>query len=279
MAADSILAPPPTAAADASLQFVGHSTLFVELDGTRLVTDPVLREWTAGLVHRSPPSQSVVAQRVDAALISHLHHDHLDMGSLRLLPPGFQVIIARRGGDLLVRHGFPNTLELSAGESTTVGNVRVLATRADHKGQRIAGPTAETLGFIIEGSLRIYFAGDTEVFEEMTDLRPIDIALLPVAGWGPVLGPGHMNPERAVQALRLLQPRLAIPIHWGTLAPFGLHKGSWSYLTRPPREFATIANREAPEVDVRILQPGDTLSINRGSPSSPHEWQVRLASS
>jgi L-ascorbate metabolism protein UlaG (beta-lactamase superfamily) len=243
----------------ATVQFVGHATLSIELDGTRLMTDPILRDRAAGLVHRHPPPASVLSPGVDAVLISHLHHDHLDMGSLRLLRPGFQLLVARHGGELLARHGFPNALEMSPGEETHVGHVRVLATRADHRGKRIAGPEGETLGFLIEGSRRIYFAGDTDVFEDMRDLQPIDLALLPVAGWGPVLGPGHMDPGRAVEALRLLRPRIAIPIHWGSLAPWGLHRGSWSYLTRPAREFAAMAAEDAPHVEVRILQPGEKL--------------------
>jgi L-ascorbate metabolism protein UlaG (beta-lactamase superfamily) len=246
---------------DAHVQFVGHATVFIDLDGTCLVTDPVLRERASGLVHRYPPDTSVFDRPIDAALISHLHHDHLDLGSLRMLRPGFRTFIANRGGPLLTRHGFPDTQELAAGQSTSIGNVRVIATYADHRGKRLGGPEADTIGFVIEGSVRIYFAGDTDVFEEMSQLRPIDLALLPVAGWGPRLGPGHMDPERAVQALRLLQPRIAVPIHWGTLAPWGLHRGSWSYLTQPARLFAKLAQQQVPEVDVQVLQPGETLTV------------------
>ena len=123
------------------------------------------------------------------------------------------------------------------------------------------GPWADSIGFVVEGSQRIYFAGDTDVFPEMRDLGSIDLALLPVSGWGPVLFPGHMGPRQAVDALRLIQPRAAIPIHWGSLVPIGFHVRNWPYLNRPPHEFAEIARRELPGVAVTILQPGEALEL------------------
>jgi L-ascorbate metabolism protein UlaG (beta-lactamase superfamily) len=249
----------------AALQFVGHATVYIELDGTVVLTDPVLRQHAAGLVHRHPPAASMLDRSIDAVLISHLHHDHLDLPSLRLLRPGFEILIADRGAALLARHGFPAARELAAGDTTRLGGITVIATRADHSGYRVpAGPSGGTIGFVLEGSdTRVYFAGDTDVFENMRELRPIDIALLPVAGWGPRLGPGHMDPQRAVEALRLLEPSIAIPIHWGSLAPWGLHRGNWSYLTRPAREFAALAQRATPGVDVRVLQPGEVFEVGR----------------
>jgi L-ascorbate metabolism protein UlaG (beta-lactamase superfamily) len=88
-----------------------------------------------------------------------------------------------------------------------------------------------------------------------------------------------MDPVRAVEALRLLQPRVAIPIHWGSLAPWGLHRGSWSYLTRPAREFAEMAAQQTPNVEVRILQPGDTFAFGEAPSSGPSECRDQLASS
>ena len=74
------------------------------------------------------------------------------------------------------------------------------------------------MGYLIRGSHQIYFAGDTDLFEGMATLAPdLEIALVPIWGWGPSLGPGHLDPRRAAEALRLLQPLLAVPIHWETL--------------------------------------------------------------
>jgi L-ascorbate metabolism protein UlaG (beta-lactamase superfamily) len=85
--------------------------------------------------------------------------------------------------------------------------------------------------------------------------RP-DVALLPVAGWGSTLGPGHMDPLDAARAVRLLQPRLAIPMHWGTLLPIGIAGRHRDRLGDPPRQFAEHVASLAPGVEVRILQPG-----------------------
>ena len=84
----------------------------------------------------------------------------------------------------------------------------------------------------------------------------IDIALLPVSGWGSKVGPGHLDPLRAAQSLRLLKPRLAIPIHWGTFSP--LNRATSVY---PPEAFRKHAAELAPEVEVRILDPGMALTL------------------
>ena len=246
-----------------SITFLGHATLRLELDGAVFLTDPILRTFASGLVNRQPVQ--AVAQMVDGVdrvLISHLHRDHLDLASLHRLPANVPIIVPRGGADILKRDGFECVVELDVGESERVGDVQVHATPAAHDGFRAPfGPMAECLGFVIEGSRRIYFAGDTDIFDAMADLAPIDVALLPIAGWGPRLGPGHMGPGEAVRALELLQPRIAVPIHWGSLVPLGMHLRTWSYLTRPPLTFADMARHAHPEVEVRILEPGQTLDL------------------
>jgi len=103
----------------------------------------------------------------------------------------------------------------------------------------------------------VYFAGDTDLFDGMAELGPIDVALLPVSGWGPRLPAGHLDPRGAAEALRLLRPRIAVPIHWGTFrAPFGARPDD-----RPAREFAQAAAELAPEVEVRVLAIGETLAL------------------
>jgi L-ascorbate metabolism protein UlaG (beta-lactamase superfamily) len=115
---------------------------------------------------------------------------------------------------------------------------------------------------VIESSReQVYFAGDTQAFAEMRDLGPIDVALVPIAGWGPVLGPGHMGPRAALEAVKLIRPRVVIPIHWGSLVPFGLHVHTWSYLTQPPLDFVELSRREAPEVHVQVLQAGESAAF------------------
>ena len=107
---------------------------------------------------------------------------------------------------------------------------------------------------------RVYFAGDTDLFDGMTELGELDLALIPVWGWGPRLGAGHLDPERAAEALALIEPRIAVPIHWGTLFP-RINRDRNDRLTAPPHEFAATAARVAPAVDIRILSPGDALDL------------------
>ena len=202
---------------------------------------------------------------IDAVLLSHLHHDHADLPSLRQLGRDVTIIAPQGAGDFLHRQGFNAVHEARVGEEFALGSLSVEATPALHNGARRFGPVTEALGFIIAGSRRIYFAGDTDLFPAMADFGgDLDLALLPVWGWGPTLGVGHMNPERAARALTLLRPRLAIPIHWGALAPIGLHWLRPRFLTDPPLAFQRHAAWLAPEVQVRILQPGEALALADG---------------
>jgi L-ascorbate metabolism protein UlaG (beta-lactamase superfamily) len=138
-----------------------------------------------------------------------------------------------------------------------------------HGGRRPPlGPDAPALGFVVEaGPAKVYFAGDTDVFPAMADLAPdLDVAMLPVWGWGPRLGAGHMNPRGAALALRLLRPRCAVPIHWGTLWPYGFGRVVPGRLTDPPREFARFARRYAPGVRVLLTPPGERVTFEQEGP-------------
>jgi L-ascorbate metabolism protein UlaG (beta-lactamase superfamily) len=161
------------------------------------------------------------------------------------------------------RRGFAHVEEALPGDEVAIGSLRVTATPAGHSGFRPPiGPTSVPLGFLVAGSRCVYFAGDTDIFSEMADLAgQIDVALLPIWGWGPTLGPGHLDPRRAAEALTLLQPSVVIPIHWGTLAARGVRKPDPSFLVDPPVQFAEYARQLAPQVKVITLQPGDRTTI------------------
>ena len=245
------------------LTFLGHATLLFELDGVRLLTDPLLRGRVTMLRHRHPPGQMITNPSLDAVLLSHLHFDHLDLPSLRKLGLETRLIVPRGAGSWLQKRGFSRVEEMTADQVVTIRGLTIRATYAKHFRYRYPlGPTADCLGFMIEGAYRIYFAGDTDLFPEMASLTDdLDVALLPVWGWGPFLGKGHMNPLRAAQTLRLLRPRLAIPMHWGSLHPWGLGRFKPHYLTRPPYEFIHHAVRLAPQVKTLIVSPGQTIDL------------------
>jgi L-ascorbate metabolism protein UlaG (beta-lactamase superfamily) len=208
--------------------------------------------------HGEPPE---VPADIDAVLISHLHHDHLDRPSLRLLdgPPR---VIAPRGSARLARRPGIAVEELRPGDRAEVNGVPVAAVRAVHGSTRLwrAGPRGEPLGFVVGTAPSVYFAGDTDLFPEMERLGPLDVALLPVAGWGPKLGPGHMDAARAAEAVALLRARVAIPIHWGTLFPRLTQLGEW--FSGPGDEFAAQVAAVAPESEVRVLRPGESTSVS-----------------
>lgn len=252
-----------TALADA-LTYVGHATVLVERDGVRLLTDPVLRGRVAHLRRQGGAVDVDALGRIDAVLISHSHRDHLDLASLRRIAGPAVTIVVPRGERRQVEGiGFGSVRELAVGESTDVGGVQVTATPALHESARHPfGVPGESLGYLIGADRAVYFAGDTDLFPEMAELAPqLDAALLPVWGWGPTLGAGHLDPASAARALTLLQPRVAVPIHWGTLFPAGLGRLRAPLLSDPPHAFARAAARLAPTVEVRVLAPGESTPL------------------
>ena len=229
----------------------------------RLLTDPVLRDRVAHL-RRTKPADAGMLYALDGVLVSHLHYDHLDYPSLERLSRSVPVVVPRGAGRLLRRRRFEQVVEVETGEEVRLGDLVVRATHADHEGGRgFLGTEVAALGYLIRGSHQIYFAGDTDLFEGMATLAPrLDLVLLPIWGWGPSLGPGHLDPRRAAEALRLLQPLLAVPIHWGTYAPLGFGRLQTAMLTDPVTEFRRHAAELAPEVEVRVLDLGGTLHLD-----------------
>jgi L-ascorbate metabolism protein UlaG (beta-lactamase superfamily) len=248
------------------LTFVGHSTLLIELGGIRLLTDPVLGDRVLHIRRHAPMPAPDVAKGIDAVLLSHLHHDHLDLPSLRTVGPDVRVVVPRGAGAWLGKAGFSSVEEVAPGETTSVGGVELAVVRADHKGHRwpFVGPRGEPVGYVLrpESGPSVYFAGDTDLFSGMHDLAgTIDLALLPVWGWGTSLGSGHLDPRRAAEAAARIRPKRAVPIHWGTLFPIGRHRTHGHLLHDPPREFAAHVAELAPSVEVALLEPGESLAL------------------
>jgi L-ascorbate metabolism protein UlaG (beta-lactamase superfamily) len=240
--------------------FVGHSTVLVDMAGVRLLTDPLLRGRVAHLRRIVPFPAVSGLTHPQAVLISHAHHDHLDLPSLRLLASSARVVLPKGRSGLVRRAGLDDVIEVEPGDRVDLGTVQVLATAARHDGRRLPlGRASQALGYVVEGPRRVYFAGDTDIFEGMRDLAGhLDVALLPVSGWGRRLPPGHLDPERAARAAAMLEPHYAVPIHWGTYAAPGARLGDPA---RPALEFARLAGAHAPGVEVRVLRPGDGLSL------------------
>jgi L-ascorbate metabolism protein UlaG (beta-lactamase superfamily) len=253
-----------TAAASLAATFVGHSTVLLEVDGARILTDPLLRLRVGVLIRHSPVPAAAVYRDLDAVVISHAHLDHLDVPSLRLIDKNTPVLAPRETIRLIKRLGFADVTEMEAGESRDFGRVRVTATPAVHGATRHPmAAEGNTLGYLVQGRLTAYFAGDTGLFDEMAGLAEhLDLALLPVGGWGPRLPEDHLNPLTAAKALRLLRPAVAVPIHWGTLYPPWLPPAFNAKFGRWPVSFARYAAHLTPEVDVRVLEPGETTRID-----------------
>jgi L-ascorbate metabolism protein UlaG (beta-lactamase superfamily) len=240
--------------------WIGHATVLLELDGMRLLTDPVLLR-RAGPLHNTSPVSPASLGHLDAVLISHVHRDHLDLPSLRGLEPTRVLVPTGAGSHLDDRH---EVVELSSGGSTAIGPLTVSAVPALHHAARNPfGRATQALGYVVSGSRTAYFVGDSALHPEMAALaaHSLDVALLPVGGWGLTLGRGHMDARSAARALRLLRPRSAVPVHWGTLRlPFGPRLRPDRYRL-PGQEFAHAARDLAPEVDVHLLAPSGGVTI------------------
>ncbi len=252
----------------AYVTYIGHSTTLIEMDGIKILTDPLLRKFV-GPLRRLHPLPDLETTIPDIVLISHLHGDHFDMASLKKLDRGIHFIVPKGAGTYLKMRKFRHVTEIEAGKTISIGEISISATKAVHGGRNLPWtPVVEPLGFVLDGAFEIYFAGDTDLFDEMAEIgKQLDLALLPVWGWGPNLGDGHMDPERAAEALNKLKPEIAIPIHWGTYCPIGLDLFHPRFLSQPPLEFAEHASSIAPKIDVRILEPGQSTEFSEYIPS------------
>ncbi|HEV7963187.1 MAG TPA: MBL fold metallo-hydrolase [Actinoplanes sp.] len=248
----------------------GHSTVWLEESGVSLLTDPLL---TNRVVHlkRMAGLAPELPGAPDAVLLSHLHADHFHLPSLRALP-GEPLLIVPRGAAAFVARGLGpawgrRCVELAPGEETTVGDVVVRAVKAAHDGGR--GPwsrqRAIAVGYVVEGAYRTWFAGDTGLFDEMSALAPLDLALIPVGGWGPTLGSRHhLDAVTAAEALRRVKAAWAVPVHYGTFWPSGMSGVRPHMFSGPGEEFARRAARSAPDAQVQVLAHGESLTIGPG---------------
>lgn len=244
------------------LTYVGHATVLIELMGTRVLTDPLLGRGILHVRRRVPLPALADLRPLDVILISHAHRDHLDRGSLRRLAGACPVIVPRGCGELARRSGAAEVTEVDEGDRVVVGDAIVVeGVHAAHEGRRHPlAPPATSLGYLLEGPPNVYFAGDTDLFAGMSALAGrVDVALVPIGGWGPSVPAGHLDPVRAAEAVARIRPRVAVPIHWGTLRAWGAQRRLDPLA--PAEAFADAVRRTAPSAEVRILMPGQRTAV------------------
>ena len=183
----------------------GHATTTIEANGTRLLTDPVLTSRIAHLRRRRGPAPPPEAGQCDAVLVSHMHADHLHLTSLPLVAPDAALVVPRGAAKLIhagQRRRRSRTAASRLPRATRCGSARStsprsppITTAAGCRGRRTRGPA---LGYRVEGSPSVWFAGDTDLYDDLAaEAGPVDLALIPVGGWGPSLGSGTPGSGRA----------------------------------------------------------------------------------
>jgi L-ascorbate metabolism protein UlaG (beta-lactamase superfamily) len=260
-----------------AVTWYGHSTALLDVDGYRVLTDPV---WSG----RASPSDILGPQRmhpapaplealpaIDAVVISHDHYDHLDIDSVIALARTQRApfFVPLGVGAHLREWGIPEQriIELDWGESGRVGELRLVCLPARHfSGRFLTRNNTLWASWVLAGpDHRAYFGGDTgytKSFGEIgSDHGPFDVTLMPVGAYNPAWPDIHMNPEEAVRAHRdLTESGLLLPVHWAT---FRLAPHPWA----EPVERLTAAAEPA-GVAVAVPMPGQ-----RVDPSNPPELQ------
>ncbi len=266
-----------------SVTWLGHSTMVMDVDGVRFLTDPVLSQrvaptqWAGPARFHPAPVAADGLPEVDAVLISHDHYDHLDHGTiLRLTARGFRFITALGVGAHLEAWGVPadRITELDWWESTRVGQVEVHLTPSRHFSGR--GPTDRnrTLwgSFALRGpSHSAWFSGDTGPFDEVAliaqRLGPFDLTCIEIGAFHPAWGNIHLGPEQAERMHRLLGGGVMMPVHWGT---FSLAPHRWD---APIVELLEHAERHG----TRLMVPVAGQTVQPARPSVHPFWLERAA--
>ncbi|HEY3501027.1 MAG TPA: MBL fold metallo-hydrolase [Polyangiaceae bacterium] len=280
-------APPPRAkpanfaqnpASGLRITWFGHSSLLVELDGRRVLTDPVWSErcspssFLGPKRFFEPPLALAALPPLDAVVISHDHYDHLDEPTIRALAGRVPRFVVPLGvGAHLEYWGVPREkiVELDWWGATRVADLELTATPARHFSGRSLGDANRTLwaGWALKGpSHRVFFSGDTSMFPEFADigarLGPFDAAMIEVGAYDALWADVHLGPEQALAAHRMVRGGVLFPVHWGT---FDLALHGW---TEPAERLLAAAS--AAGVTLVVPRPGE--SIEPATPPRPERW-------
>jgi L-ascorbate metabolism protein UlaG (beta-lactamase superfamily) len=266
--------------ASLTAHWYGHSTALVEIDGYRVLTDPI---WS----RRCSPSRVLGPQRmhdvpvelealpaVDAVVISHDHYDHLDFDTIVALARSQRApfVVPLGVGAHLRAWGIPDRhiVELDWNESHSIGELTLVCTPARHfSGRLLTRNTTLWASWVLAGPRhRVYFAGDTgytRSFAEIgSDHGPFDLTLLPIGAYNRAWPDIHMNPEEAVRAHRDLAGDLGgqlLPIHWAT---FRLAPHPWS---EPIERLVAAAGPAG--VSLALPRPGQLVEVGAQTPFDP----------
>lgn len=247
-----------------TLTWWGHSAS-TWLDGdTTVLFDPVLTARLGHLRRVRGPVPPPEAADADLILLSHLHADHTHLPSLGLITPP-AVVISPAGSRRLLTPVVARGLtlhEVEPGDRVEFCGLEVRVLAADHDGRRHPGSRQRgpALGYLLEGSRRCWYPGDTGPEFALPDVGHVNIALVPVGGWGPNLGPGHLDAQQAAEAVRRVRPSLAVPVHWGTWWPIGLRQRP-DLIDLPATAFAGHVARFAPTTRVHLLRHGQSVTL------------------
>lgn len=243
-----------------AITWIGHATAVIDLAGTRLVTDPLLQRH-AGVLRRRGGRPAESWRAADAVLLSHLHLDHAEVRSLRLFAD-VPVLTAPANARWARTKGLDGVGLVD--EWAPVGGVEVRLAPAVHHARPMPHRPNVANGHLVRGGgLRIWVVGDSEPFPGMVHLPdlaggPIDVALIPVGGWGPRLSAGHMDPAKAARVCAEVGVGTAIPVHWGTLHAPGWRNLPRGWMDHAGEAFRAAAARVSPLTRVEVLAPGGT---------------------
>lgn len=262
------------------LSWLGHSTCLIELDGARVLTDPVWGDraspfsWAGPARFHEAPVALAALPRLDAVLLSHDHYDHLCVHTIRELAAMRVPFITSLGvGAHLEAWGvLPELItELDWWESHELRgpSLKFTATPARHFSGRGLGDGNQTFwsSWALEGRKhKVFFSGDTGLtpeFEEIgARLGPFDVSLLEVGAFHPAWSSIHLGPDNALRAHQMLRARYLMPVHWGT---FNLALHAWD-------EPGEVLLARAPEQGVSLLTPRLGKPFEPALAEAPEAW-------